>query len=76
MTLKNYIFHGKRVKTLEQTSLNKKSALKKIVCKWQPNRYDTSRSVSMEPCKEDIAMFVKGAQAVLLHLELRSNVHQ
>jgi hypothetical protein len=76
MTLKNCIFHGKRIEILEQTSLNKKSVLKKIVCKWPPNRCEASRCVFMEPCKEYITKFVKGVEAVFLHLELRCNVHQ
>jgi len=44
--------------------------------KWPPNRSDASPCDIMEPCKEDITMFVKGVEAVLLHLQLGCNVHQ
>jgi hypothetical protein len=67
MTFENYLSHGTLTKILEQNSLNLTSALKKPFATHYSADVSHVFYVVLKPCMEDIVMFVKGVQELLLH---------
>lgn len=76
MAFKNYLFHGTLTKILEHNSFNLTRALKKPFATHYSADVTHVFYVVLKPCMEDIVMFVKGVQELLLHWELRCNVRQ